>query len=135
MRAQRHQIHPLLAPVPGTERFIHSFHYGPAQPQGKVYIQASLHADELPGMLVAWHLKQRLAELQTAGRLRSEIVIVPVASSTTKSAAMTPIAIRTTFLVCHIATASGSGHSAPEAQAGKGGRRRSLSAAILCVSV
>ena len=80
MRAQRHQIHPLLAPVPGTERFIHSFHYGPAQPQGKVYIQASLHADELPGMLVAWHLKQRLAELQTAGRLRSEIVIVPVAN-------------------------------------------------------
>lgn len=80
MRAQRHQIHALLAPVPGTERFIHSFHYGPAQPQGKVYIQASLHADELPGMLVAWHLKQRLAELQTAGRLRSEIVIVPVAN-------------------------------------------------------
>ena len=58
---QRHQSHPLLSPVPGTERHIHSFHYGPAAPQGKVYIQASLHADELPGMLVAWHLKQRLA--------------------------------------------------------------------------
>ena len=77
---QRHQIHPLLAPVPGTERHIHSFHYGPSRPQGKVYIQASLHADELPGMLVAWHLKQRLAELEGAGRLRSEIVLVPVAN-------------------------------------------------------
>ena len=65
---QRHQIHPLLAPVPGTERHIHSFHYGPAHPRGKIYIQASLHADELPGMLVAWHLKQRLAELEAAGR-------------------------------------------------------------------
>ena len=77
---QRHQIHPLLAPVPGTERLIHSFHYGPARPRGKIYIQASLHADELPGMLVAWHLKQRLAELEAAGRLLSEIVVVPVAN-------------------------------------------------------
>ena len=80
MQALRHQIHPLLAPVPGAERHIHSFHYGPPNPQGKIYIQASLHADELPGMLVAWHLKQRLAELQTAGHLRSEIVVVPVAN-------------------------------------------------------
>lgn len=80
MQLQRHQIHPLLSPVPGTERHIHSFHFGPAQPTGKVYIQASLHADELPGMLVAWHLKQRLAELQSAGRLRSEVVLVPVAN-------------------------------------------------------
>ena len=77
---QRHQTHPLLAPVPGTERHIHSFHYGPSKPQGKVYIQASLHADELPGMLVAWHLKQHLAALESAGRLRSEIVLVPVAN-------------------------------------------------------
>ena len=76
----RHDIHPLLAPVPGTERQIHSFHYGPADAPGKVYIQASLHADELPGMLVAWHLKQRLAELEAAGRLRSEIVLVPLAN-------------------------------------------------------
>lgn len=76
----QHQTHPLLAPVPGTERQIHSFHYGPAKPQGKIYIQASLHADELPGMLVAWHLKKHLAELESAGRLRSEIVVVPVAN-------------------------------------------------------
>ena len=48
--------------------------------KGKIYIQSSLHADEMPGMLVAWHLKQRLAELEAAGRLRSEIVLVPVAN-------------------------------------------------------
>ena len=76
----RHQIHDLLAPLPGTARQIHSFHFGPTQANGKIYIQSSLHADELPGMLVAWHLKQRLAELETAGRLRSEIVLVPVAN-------------------------------------------------------
>ena len=76
----RHLIHDLLAPLPGTARQIHSFHFGPEQAKGKVYIQSSLHADELPGMLVAWHLKQRLTELEAAGRLRSQIVLVPVAN-------------------------------------------------------
>ncbi|WP_460061216.1 succinylglutamate desuccinylase/aspartoacylase family protein [Pseudomonas sp. H2_H09] len=76
----RHQVHELIAPVPGTARQIHSFHFGPAQAEGKVYIQSSLHADELPGMLVAWHLKVRLAELEAAGRLSSEIVLVPIAN-------------------------------------------------------
>ncbi|APC15625.1 succinylglutamate desuccinylase [Pseudomonas frederiksbergensis] len=76
----RHQIHDLLAPLPGTARQIHSFHFGPTQAKGKIYIQSSLHADEMPGMLVAWHLKLRLAELEAAGRLRSEIVLVPVAN-------------------------------------------------------
>ena len=52
----RHHTHDLLSPVPGTGRQIHSFHYGPQNGAGKVYIQASLHADELPGMLVAWYL-------------------------------------------------------------------------------
>src|SRR5471032_52935 len=78
----RHQVHDLIAPVPGTARQIHSFHFGPEQAEGKVYIQSSLHADELPGMLVAWHLKARLAELAAAGRLRSEIVLVPIANPT-----------------------------------------------------
>ena len=76
----RHQKHDLLAPLPGTARQIHSFHFGPQSANGKIYIQASLHADEMPGMLVAWHLKQRLAELEAAGRLRSEIVLVPIAN-------------------------------------------------------
>ncbi|MEG5264082.1 succinylglutamate desuccinylase/aspartoacylase family protein [Pseudomonas sp. JDS28PS106] len=76
----RHHTHDLLSPVPGTARQIHSFHYGPSQGDRKIYIQASLHADELPGMLVAWYLKQRLAELESAGRLLGEIVVVPVAN-------------------------------------------------------
>lgn len=75
----QHDIHELLAPLPGTARQIHSFSYGPAD-AGKVYIQASLHADELPGMLVAWHLRQRLAELEAAGQLRHQIVVVPIAN-------------------------------------------------------
>ena len=71
--------HDLLSPVPGVTRQLHSIHFGP-RGAGKVYIQASLHADELPGMLVAWHLKRRLSELEAAGRLRREIVLVPVAN-------------------------------------------------------
>ncbi|QQZ37395.1 succinylglutamate desuccinylase/aspartoacylase family protein [Pseudomonas sp. SK2] len=74
-----HSTHDLLSPVPGITRQLHSFHFGP-RGSTKVYIQASLHADELPGMLVAWHLKRRLAELEQQGRLRSEIILVPVAN-------------------------------------------------------
>lgn len=77
MQAYRHG---LLAQVPGSERYIHSFHYGPADGEGKVYIQSSLHASELPGMLVSWHLKQRLSDLEAAGLLRWQIVLVPVAN-------------------------------------------------------
>ena len=73
-------VHEILAAVPGTTRQIHSFHYGPADSLGKVYIHASLHADELPGMLVLWHLKQRLAQLEAAGSLRWQVVLVPVAN-------------------------------------------------------
>ncbi len=79
----RHQQHELLAPVPGTARQIHSFHFGSASvdPAAKrAYIQASLHADELPGMLVAWHLKQRLSELENAGQILGEVTLVPVAN-------------------------------------------------------
>jgi predicted deacylase len=73
------QIHPLISPALGTERHLTSFHYGPAGGQ-KIYIQSSLHADELPGMLVAWALRKRLAALEAAGRLRGEVVVVPVSN-------------------------------------------------------
>ncbi|CCD37896.1 Succinylglutamate desuccinylase/aspartoacylase [Candidatus Paraburkholderia kirkii UZHbot1] len=36
--------------------------------------------DELPGMVVAWYLKRRFAELEAAGRLAARIVLVPVAN-------------------------------------------------------
>jgi len=72
--------HPLLSSSLGAARSVASFHYGPTGQGEKVYIQASLHADELPGMLVAWQLKQRFAALEAAGRLNGEIVLVPVAN-------------------------------------------------------
>ncbi|MBV8049264.1 MAG: succinylglutamate desuccinylase/aspartoacylase family protein [Paludibacterium sp.] len=72
--------HPLRSPSLGSQRTVTSFHFGPAGQGEKVYIQASLHADELPGMLVAWHLKQQLSSLEDAGRLLGEIVLVPAAN-------------------------------------------------------
>ncbi len=71
--------HPLLSPAPGTQRELISLHYG--RPGGqKAYIQASLHGDELPGMLVAHHLRQQLDALEAAGQITGEIVLVPVAN-------------------------------------------------------
>ncbi|MDT7833721.1 succinylglutamate desuccinylase/aspartoacylase family protein [Aquabacterium sp. OR-4] len=72
--------HPLLPAVPGTTRSLTSLHYGTPGSGPKVLIQASLHADEVPGMLVAHHLRQRLGALESAGRLRGEVVLVPAAN-------------------------------------------------------
>ena len=73
------KTHTLISPSLGTSRTILSFHYGPGGGQ-KIYIQSSLHADELPGMLVAWRLRRQLAEFEAAGKLRGEVVIVPVSN-------------------------------------------------------
>lgn len=75
-----HHIHELMSAVPGAITQLHSFHYGPPESAQSVYIQSSLHADELPGMLVAFKLKQHLAELEAAGLLRARVCIVPVAN-------------------------------------------------------
>lgn len=72
--------HPLAPTALGTQRELTSLHFGPTDTGRKVYIQASLHADELPGMLVAHHLRARLAALEDAGALQAEIVLVPVAN-------------------------------------------------------
>ena len=72
--------HPLIPPSPGTTRELLSLHYGLAGSGRKATIQASLHADEVPGLLVAHHLRRRLAALEAAGALRGEIVLVPYAN-------------------------------------------------------
>lgn len=76
----KHNQYPLISPVLGTQRHIDSFHFGSANKGKKIYIQASLHADELPGMLVAWKLKQRLIALEEQGYIKGEIVLVPMAN-------------------------------------------------------
>ncbi|WP_374582997.1 succinylglutamate desuccinylase/aspartoacylase family protein [Pseudoduganella sp.] len=56
-----------------------SYHFG--QPGGrKAYIQAALHADEVPAMLVAQSLRTRLHLLEQQGRVSGEVVLVPAAN-------------------------------------------------------
>ncbi len=72
--------HPLLSPSLGSHKTLTSFHFGQAGRGPKVYIQASLHAEELPGMLVAHHLRALLEAAEAAGQITGEIILVPVAN-------------------------------------------------------
>ena len=74
------QSTPLVSTSIGTRREFVSFHFGTPGAGEKIYVQASLHADEIPAMLTAWRLKQRLIELENAGRIRGEVILVPVAN-------------------------------------------------------
>ena len=75
--------HPLPAMSAGTTRQITSLHFGGASSTNnakKVYIQSSLHADEIPGMLVSHYLRESLLALEQADAIVGEIVLVPVAN-------------------------------------------------------
>lgn len=74
------KTHALPSPTPGTSRELVSLHYGTPGRGPKIYIQASLHADELPGMLTAWHLRKKLDALEAQGAIRGEIILVPMAN-------------------------------------------------------
>lgn len=70
----------LSQPAPGTERVLRVYRWGEAEARPKAYIQASLHADETPGLLVAHHLVRLLDEAEAAGWLRGQVVLVPYAN-------------------------------------------------------
>lgn len=72
--------HPLLSPSLGAQKTLVSLHYGDPAARPKVYLQASLHAEELPGMLVAHHLRQALDEADRQGLIRGCVVLVPAAN-------------------------------------------------------
>jgi predicted deacylase len=77
MRTQPHSL-PVMSS--GTSREIISLHYGSALNSKKVYIQSSLHADEIPGMLVMQYLRKQLDLLEDAGLIQGEIILVPIAN-------------------------------------------------------
>ena len=62
--------------LPGSRRELHVYRFGNPGQGPKAYIQASLHADELPGGLVAHHLIRLLEGEEMTG----ELVIVPAAN-------------------------------------------------------
>jgi uncharacterized protein len=73
MRRERIALPPIAA---GTRREITVLRWGRPGARPKAYLQAGLHADELPGMLVLHRLAERLASVEVTG----EIVMVPVAN-------------------------------------------------------
>ncbi|HIH6603641.1 TPA: M14 family zinc carboxypeptidase, partial [Klebsiella michiganensis] len=64
----------------GGQRQLSHFHFGAPGTGEKVYLQAGLHADEIPGMLVLHYLKRLLSQAERRGELRGEIILVPVAN-------------------------------------------------------
>jgi predicted deacylase len=64
----------------GTERRLRVHRFGDAGARPKAYVQAALHADETPAMLVAHHLLGRLREIEAEGGILGEVVVVPVAN-------------------------------------------------------
>ena len=63
--------------TPGTARTIAVHRFGKAGARPKVYMQAAIHANELPGAMALHHLMPRLVEADGRGRVKGEIVIVP----------------------------------------------------------
>jgi hypothetical protein len=72
----------------GTARHLTVHRYRPAKAVAaksdaasrKIYIQASLHADELPGMIAAHHLLHLLDAADRNNAIQGEITVVPVAN-------------------------------------------------------
>jgi uncharacterized protein len=76
----------LMPPAPGVQLQLQVLRFGTVQADRadqaspKVYIQAALHADEIPALLVAHHLRAMLQAAEDAGALLGEVVLVPSAN-------------------------------------------------------
>ena len=70
----------LLTPTPGPARELLLHCYGREGARPKAYIQAALHADETPGLLVLHHLIRLLDEAEAQGAITGSITIVPYAN-------------------------------------------------------
>ncbi|MBS7808788.1 succinylglutamate desuccinylase/aspartoacylase family protein [Variovorax sp. PCZ-1] len=70
----------LIAPAPGQSCRLQVLRFGVGHSARKAYIQAALHADEVPAMLTALRLKTLLQALEEQGQLLGEIVLVPSAN-------------------------------------------------------
>ncbi len=63
--------------TPGTRRHIAFHRFGKSGARPKAYLQAAIHANELPGAMALHHLMPMLAAADRARRIKGEIVVVP----------------------------------------------------------
>jgi len=68
----------LVGDTPGRSTELTWFRIGPQNATKKVYLQAALHADEQPGILILHHLLQLLREADSAGELEAQFVLFPM---------------------------------------------------------
>ena len=66
----------LAVPSPGTEQGLVVHRFGTPGARPKAYIQAAIHAGEIPALLVAHHLQSLLEHSDVAG----EVILVPAAN-------------------------------------------------------
>lgn len=71
---------PLTGPSPGTTRTLTRHHWGQRGARPKVYLQAGLHADEMPGPLALYHLMDLLDQAEAERRIAGHVVVVPLAN-------------------------------------------------------
>ena len=69
---------PIPSDTPGTSAALQFYRFGGNGTGPKVFMQAGLHADEQPGMLILHHLLPMLATAENEGQLNAEIVIMPM---------------------------------------------------------
>lgn len=76
----REELIELLAATPGVTQRLRVLHFGQPGRGPKAVVQAALHADELPGVLVAQQLKHKLQTLEAAGQVLGEVRLLPYAN-------------------------------------------------------
>jgi hypothetical protein len=70
--------HTIDADAPGTTTQLTLFRIGPADAAAKIYLQAALHADEQPGIMVLHHLLPLLKAADEKGELSARFTAGPI---------------------------------------------------------
>lgn len=65
---------------PGTQHKLRVVTFGDADARPKIYLQAAIHADETPGIVVLHYLQNLLNDLDARGQIKGHIVLVPMAN-------------------------------------------------------
>ena len=63
--------------TPGTHRTVSVLSFGKSGARPKVYMQAAIHANEMPGTMALHHLMPMLSEADKKGLIKGEIILVP----------------------------------------------------------
>lgn len=74
------QCVPLLPGGPGSQRQLTLVSYGSESGRPKAYLQAALHADEIPGLLVLHHLRALLDAADQRGDILGHVVVNTMAN-------------------------------------------------------